>query len=68
LKCSWVKGWFRSAKALQGLGNLELAVQAVTKAQQLQPGNKDVSEFLMFGGFRAACLHLPYFWRFSTNQ
>jgi hypothetical protein len=39
-----LKGWFRSAKALQGLGKLELAAQAATKAQQLEPGNKDVSE------------------------
>jgi hypothetical protein len=41
--CSWVKGWFRSAKALHGLGKLELAVQAAQKAQQLEPNNRDVS-------------------------
>lgn len=41
--CRWLKGWFRSAKALQGLGKLDLAVQAASKAQELEPGNKDVS-------------------------
>lgn len=48
--CSWVKGWFRSAKALQGLGNLEFAVQAAEKAQQLEPSNKDV------GNCRRCCV------------
>lgn len=38
----WLKGWFRSAKALQGLGRIELARQAAEKAQQLEPGNKEV--------------------------
>lgn len=41
--CSCVKGWFRSAKALQGLGKLDLAAQAAQKAQQLETNNRDVS-------------------------
>lgn len=42
--CRWLKGWFRSAKALQGLGRIELARQAAEKAQQLEPGNKEVGD------------------------
>lgn len=39
----WVKGWFRSAKALQGLGRIQQALQAADQALQLEPGNRDVS-------------------------
>jgi hypothetical protein len=42
LFCRWVKGWYRSAKALQGLGRFEAAAQAASKALQLEPTNKEV--------------------------
>ncbi|KAF6264330.1 Alpha/Beta hydrolase protein [Scenedesmus sp. NREL 46B-D3] len=38
----WVKGWYRSAKALQGLGRVEAAAQAASRALQLEPANKEV--------------------------
>jgi len=40
---SWVKGWFRSAKALLGLGRIQQALLAAEQALQLEPGNRDVS-------------------------
>ncbi|WIA35235.1 hypothetical protein OEZ86_003697 [Tetradesmus obliquus] len=42
----WVKGWYRSAKALQGLGRLEAAAQAAGRALQLEPGNREVKALL----------------------
>eukprot|EP00775_Hariotina_reticulata_P012329 gene12329-12464_t len=38
----WTKGWYRSAKALQGLGKTQRALQAAGQALQLEPGNRDV--------------------------
>jgi hypothetical protein len=56
-----VKGWYRSAKALQGLGRHEAAAQAASRALQLEPANKEVRSQVF--GTLSAC----FFYHFSIN-
>jgi tetratricopeptide (TPR) repeat protein len=55
---TWVKGWYRSAKALQGLQRWQPAVEAATKALQLDPSSKQVGGQPRSLGTQWACPHL----------